>query len=146
MNHYKTYFEYKNYIFEIICNEDTLLSLNITDEKKNENSNKICEKVKKQLKEYFNKERKKFDLKYNLNRDVDKELIKIPYGKTYTYTKVAKNLNKEKAVRSVASLIGKNNILIVVPCHRVISKSGKLSGYKGGLDLKEELLNLESSI
>lgn len=71
-------------------------------------------------------------------------LQKIPYGETRTYTEIAEKLGKPSAVRAVASAIGANPVLIVVPCHRVIGKNGKLSGYRGGIPMKKKLLAIES--
>ncbi|WP_026567478.1 methylated-DNA--[protein]-cysteine S-methyltransferase [Bacillus sp. UNC41MFS5] len=70
-------------------------------------------------------------------------LNEIPYGCTHTYSEIAEILQKPKSVRAVASAIGANPILITVPCHRVIGKNGKLTGFRGGLEMKEKLLDLE---
>lgn len=67
----------------------------------------------------------------------------IPYGKTYSYTEIADRIQKPTAVRAVASAIAANPILITIPCHRVIGKNGKLTGFRGGLEMKKELLVLE---
>ncbi|EEK99220.1 Methylated-DNA--protein-cysteine methyltransferase [Bacillus cereus BDRD-ST26] len=67
----------------------------------------------------------------------------IPYGKTYSYTEIADRIQKPTAVRAVASAIAANPILIMIPCHRVIGKNGKLTGFRGGLEMKKELLALE---
>lgn len=67
----------------------------------------------------------------------------IPYGKTASYMDVAQNLNKPESVRAVGTAIGRNPVLIVAPCHRIIGKNGALTGYRGGLAMKEQLLKLE---
>lgn len=72
-------------------------------------------------------------------------LQEIPYGQTVSYTEIAERIQRPKSVRAVGTAIGANPVLIIVPCHRVISKSGKLTGYRGGLDMKEQLLRLEKS-
>jgi len=72
-------------------------------------------------------------------------LIDIPYGKTVSYSDIAESIGKPEAVRAVGAAIGANPILITVPCHRVIGKNGKLTGFRGGLDMKEQLLALEFS-
>ncbi|AOV06741.1 methylated-DNA--[protein]-cysteine S-methyltransferase [Sporosarcina ureilytica] len=69
----------------------------------------------------------------------------IPYGDTISYTDVAERLQKPKAVRAVGGAIGANPVLIVVPCHRVMTKDGKLGGFRAGLTMKEQLLKLERS-
>lgn len=72
-----------------------------------------------------------------------KVLQEIPYGQTVSYTDIAHQIQKPNAVRAVGTAIGANPLLITVPCHRVIGKSGKLTGYRGGLDMKEQLLGIE---
>ncbi|MES5956199.1 methylated-DNA--[protein]-cysteine S-methyltransferase [Bacillus fungorum] len=69
----------------------------------------------------------------------------IPYGRTYSYSEIAERMQKPKAVRAVASAIAANPLLITIPCHRVIGKNGKLTGFRGGLEMKKELLILEKS-
>ena len=102
-----------------------------------------------QLDEYFNGTRNSFDLKIDINSSPFNEtvwqaLTKIPYGETTTYSDFANKINKPNAVRAVASAIGKNPLNIVIPCHRVIGKDGQLRGYRGGLEMKQSLLELES--
>lgn len=70
-------------------------------------------------------------------------LCEIPYGQTKSYSDIANDINKPAAVRAVGAAIGANPILITVPCHRVIGKNGSLTGYRGGLEMKTLLLDLE---
>ncbi|MED3549712.1 methylated-DNA--[protein]-cysteine S-methyltransferase [Cytobacillus praedii] len=70
-------------------------------------------------------------------------LCEIPYGQTKSYSDIANDINKPEAVRAVGTAIGANPVLITVPCHRVIGKNGSLTGYRGGLDMKTLLLDLE---
>ncbi|WP_145037927.1 methylated-DNA--[protein]-cysteine S-methyltransferase [Paenibacillus sp. Y412MC10] len=70
-------------------------------------------------------------------------LCQIPYGQTFTYSDIAHQIGKPAAVRAVGAAIGANPLLITVPCHRVIGKSGALTGYRGGLGMKTRLLQLE---
>ncbi|MGB5946657.1 methylated-DNA--[protein]-cysteine S-methyltransferase [Paenisporosarcina sp.] len=72
-----------------------------------------------------------------------KALLEIPYGQTVSYTDIAVRVQKPSAVRAIGTAIGANPVLITVPCHRVIAKSGALAGYRGGLEMKEQLLALE---
>ena len=72
-----------------------------------------------------------------------KYLQKIPRGETVSYTKVAKDIGLPKAVRAVASACGRNNIAILIPCHRVLRGTGELSGYRWGVERKRKLLELE---
>ena len=76
-------------------------------------------------------------------QDVWKALQEIPYGQTVSYTDIAVRLQKPGSVRAVGTAIGANPVLITVPCHRVLAKSGALAGYRGGLEMKEQLLALE---
>lgn len=105
-------------------------------------------RYQKQLDEYFSGERKLFKLPLDqkgtpFQLEVWSALQNIPYGETVTYGDIAKQINKPKAVRAVGTAIGKNPISIVVPCHRVIGKNGKLTGYGNGLPMKKRLLALE---
>ncbi|MDP4097344.1 methylated-DNA--[protein]-cysteine S-methyltransferase [Paenibacillus sp. P96] len=70
-------------------------------------------------------------------------LCDIPYGQTRSYSDIAQRIQKPAAIRAVGSAIGANPILITVPCHRVIGKNGALTGYRGGIDMKTKLLELE---
>ena len=101
-----------------------------------------------QLKEYFCRRRKTFDLPLApkgtaFQQRVWKALLGIPYGQTCSYGQVAQAVGNEKAARAVGMANNKNPIAIVIPCHRVIGAYGKLVGYGGGLDKKAYLLNLE---
>lgn len=71
-------------------------------------------------------------------------LCEIPYGERKTYSDIANSINKPAAVRAVGAAIGANPVLITVPCHRVVGKNGTLTGYRGGLEMKTKLLELES--
>ena len=104
-----------------------------------------------EIEEYLKKERKVFDLPIKLKgtdfqKKVWNELLKIPYGETRSYFDIAKNINKEKALRAVGTAIGKNPLLIVVPCHRVINKNGNLGGFACDLEVKKKLLKIEKII
>jgi len=103
----------------------------------------------KQLDEYFAGERRVFDLPLNIEgtefqKKVWNALLRIEYGKTATYGDIAEVIGQPKAVRAVGGANNKNKIAIIIPCHRVIGKDGSLTGYAGGLNVKEFLLNLES--
>ncbi len=74
-----------------------------------------------------------------------KELLKIPFGQISTYATIAQNIGNTKAVRAVGTAIGANPIVYFIPCHRVISKDGSLGGFRWGLKLKQQMLQLEKN-
>jgi methylated-DNA-[protein]-cysteine S-methyltransferase len=148
----KKYFGYYHSpigILEIICSEDAVLSVMFVDkEMPVEENNIVLEKTVSQLDEYFNGMRKEFDLKISLDgtdfqKKVWNELLNIPYGTTLSYKELAIKIGNEKGVRAVGNANGKNMIWIIVPCHRVIGTNGSLTGYAGGLDRKQWLLEHE---
>jgi methylated-DNA-[protein]-cysteine S-methyltransferase len=101
-----------------------------------------------QLDEYFSGQRKIFNIPLSANGTefqikVWQALTTIPYGQTWSYQDLANAINNPKAVRAVGLANGKNPISIIVPCHRVIGKNGKLTGYAGGVERKAQLLELE---
>ena len=111
---------------------------------------KIVFNVFKQLKEYFNRERKEFDVSLEIigtefQKKVWNELTKIPYGETISYGELANRMGDKNLMRAVAAANGANPIPIIIPCHRVIGADGSLTGYGGGLDVKQKLLELEGS-
>ena len=110
---------------------------------------KILKNCIKQLDEYFDGKRKIFKLPLKqhgtiFQQKVWSQLMQIPYGRTISYIKLAQDLGDVKAIRAAASANGKNNLPIVVPCHRVIGKDGTLTGYGGGLPIKKWLLEHEN--
>ena len=105
----------------------------------------------KQLDEYFLYKRTEFELKIIPNgtefqMKVWKKLQEIPYGKTVSYMDIAMKVGGKDLIRAVGSAIGKNKINIIIPCHRVIGSNGNLTGYTGGLQKKEWLLNFETKV
>lgn len=109
----------------------------------------IFEEVARQLEEYFAGVRRDFDLPLRLTGTefqvrVLKELQRIPYGETTSYSAIAKRIGHPKAMRAVGAANGRNPIPIVIPCHRVVGSRGELTGFGGGLDTKAALLRLEA--
>jgi methylated-DNA-[protein]-cysteine S-methyltransferase len=110
--------------------------------------NEVTEAAVTQLREYFMGERKSFDLKINqdgtdFQKQVWQVLPNVPYGETITYSEIAEKLGNSKAVRAVSSAIAKNNLAIIVPCHRVVSKDGSANSYAWGSERKKALLSFE---
>jgi len=79
----------------------------------------------------------------NFQKRVWQELMKVPYGESMTYGEIARAIGSPKAARAVGNANNKNKLPIIIPCHRIISSSGKLTGYAGGLDRKRWLINHE---
>jgi len=103
--------------------------------------------IVKQLCEYFEGKRKKFDVRFELKgtdfqMKVWEELLNVPYGFTVTYKELAKRIGNPNASRAVGNALAKNPLPILVPCHRVVAKRG-LGGFGGGLKWKEFLLKIE---
>ncbi|MDR1167528.1 MAG: methylated-DNA--[protein]-cysteine S-methyltransferase [Heliobacteriaceae bacterium] len=110
----------------------------------------LIKKAGIQLAEYFEGKRKSFDLPLNpsgtdFQKKVWRLLCKIPYGKTASYKETAAAAGNPNASRAVGGANNKNPIMIVIPCHRVIGSNGALTGYAGGLDMKQKLLDLEKN-
>jgi methylated-DNA-[protein]-cysteine S-methyltransferase len=104
--------------------------------------------ARRQLAAYFAGERRDFDLSLAprgtpFQRAVWQAVRRIPYGRTATYGEIARRIRKQTAFRAVGAANGANPLPIVIPCHRVIGSNGRLTGYSGGLHLKEALLALE---
>ena len=112
-------------------------------------SSPVSELAAAQLQEYFAGTRNNFTFPLKLSGtpfqiSVWTELAKIPYGETRTYGEIARAIGNEKAVRAVGMACNRNPIWIAIPCHRVVGRNQKLTGYAGGLTMKESLLNLET--
>ncbi|MEW2586346.1 methylated-DNA--[protein]-cysteine S-methyltransferase [Streptomyces virginiae] len=106
--------------------------------------------VVRQLAAYFAGELTEFDLPLRLEgtdfqRSVWDQLVRIPYGETWSYGELAAKLGKPNASRAVGLANGKNPVGIIVPCHRVIGASGSMTGYGGGVERKVQLLAFESA-
>ena len=110
--------------------------------------NSANREIVKQLSEYFEGKRTRFELPLDVEgtefqKSVWKELLRIPYGETRSYGDIAKALGKPAAARAVGMANHNNPVAIVIPCHRVVGQNGSLTGYAGGLHLKEQLLSIE---
>ena len=110
----------------------------------------VLVEAERQLREYFAGRRRSFDLELDFvgtpfQRSVWKALLTIPFGQTRTYGEIAKQVGRPSASRAVGAANGRNPVSIIAPCHRVIGSTGALTGFGGGLDVKEQLLRLEGS-
>ena len=107
--------------------------------------------VRRELDEYFAGTRRVFDLPLDLrvapfHADVLAQLARVPYGQTETYGALAAQAGRPKAARAVGTVMNRNPIPIVLPCHRIVGANGSLTGYAGGLDVKLQLLQLEGAM
>jgi len=113
------------------------------------NSSTLLKDACRQLDEYFEGRRQKFDLALkphgtNFQHSAWESLLRIPYGETRSYLQQAESIRNPKAIRAIGQANSRNPIHIIIPCHRVIGKNGSLIGYAGGLDRKTKLLALEN--
>ena len=137
-------------IIEIVCDKGALVSLKLADRVGiSKKDTTFISGIKHQLDEYFSGKRKNFDIRVSpVGTDFQKlvwlELQKIPYGKTKSYSEIAEMVGSKNAQRAVGSACNKNPIMIIIPCHRVISKNGHMGGFAYGDDIKRELLSIEA--
>jgi methylated-DNA-[protein]-cysteine S-methyltransferase len=151
MKKYRTFYNSKVGILEIESTEKAITKVHFSDKKKIKSDPgipPIIKKCLKQLDEYFEGKRKKFSLDLQLEgtefqKKVWEQLMRIPFGETASYKDVAVAIGNEKAVRAVGGANGRNNIAIIIPCHRVIGADGDLVGFGGGLWRKTWLLDHE---
>jgi methylated-DNA-[protein]-cysteine S-methyltransferase len=137
---------------QIACTDTALYSLHFLKEGAAEEAteeNEIIQQVVQQLNEYFSGKRKLFQIPIvqegtPFQTKIWSLLQEIPYGKTISYRDLSKRFGDVKAIRAVAAANGKNNLAIIVPCHRVIGSDQSLTGYAGGLRRKQWLLAHEA--
>ncbi len=138
-------------ILEFACENDELIYLKLSaDFNQSSKETVFIKNIKLQLEEYFLGKRHCFDIKINpqgtdFQKFVWKELQKIPYGETKSYSDIAEAVGNKNAQRAVGSACNKNPLMIIIPCHRVISKNGEIGGFAYGNSVKQNLLNLEKN-
>jgi len=138
---------------EIIIDDEAVIEINIlrnTPVVRQKSTHPLIKKTCIQLDQYFSGKRQSFDLPLSpkgteFQQSVWKQLREISYGQTISYSQLAKAIGRPKACRAVGSANGKNPIPIIIPCHRVIASNGGLGGYSSGLDIKQQLLTLETN-
>ncbi|MDM5188272.1 methylated-DNA--[protein]-cysteine S-methyltransferase [Bacillus sp. DX4.1] len=145
---YQAYYDSELGCIEITANDEGITSVIFVEERKEENKNPIVEQCITELDEYFQQKRTEFTVPLqavgtSFQKNVWDALYTIPYGKSASYLDIAEQVGNIKAVRAIGGANSRNPISIIVPCHRVIGKSGKLVGYAGGLWRKEWLLKHE---
>ena len=137
-----------------ITYEEKIKKIELVNEIKGEScENELFKLFRDQILEYLSGSRKDFDQLDLLDlegtdfqKSVRKALLKIPYGKTSSYKKIANEIGNSKAVRAVGTAVGKNPFLIIIPCHRIIKSDGSLGGFAYGSEIKRKLLKIEDNI
>lgn len=140
----------------LVASEESLISLDNTpgllyEKAQKAQDNEILNLASVQLEEYFQGKRTTFELPLEANGTPFQQIAwlalrEIPYGEVWSYGKQAEFLNAPKASRAVGGANGKNPIPIIIPCHRVIGSTGKLTGYSGGMEMKIWLLEHEGHL
>ena len=150
MRTYKAYYKSPLGPIEVVGGLDCILEVNFVEDMLPVDPElTFCVKeCLKQIDEYFRGKRKNFFLNLkprgtDFQKSVWRQLEKIPYGKTVSYSQIAGAIGKPNAYRAVGSANGRNPIAVVVPCHRVIGSDGSLTGYGGGLWRKRWLIGFE---
>ena len=141
-------------IIKISEKEGKIIGLVFSDSKKENEIEKETDYIRKtylQLIEYLSGKRKNFDVEIDMigtefQKKVWKELLNIPYGETRSYKDIATAIGNKKACRAVGNANNKNPIAIIVTCHRVVGSNGGMTGYAGGIDIKEKLLKIENNL
>ena len=111
----------------------------------------ILKQAARELNEYLAGRRTDFSVPLafdgtEFQREIWKQIARIPFGKTISYTELAQRVGAPKATRAAGTATGRNPLGVIIPCHRVVGKDGGLGGYAGGLDRKKSLLNIEASV
>ena len=137
----------------ILCDKNRVVRIRFirAEERVKRSSSPFSKKVAKEIREYLSGRRKEFTVEFHIDgseftKKVLRTVHKIPYGETRSYSDIAKAIGVSKGARAVGRVMATNPIPIIVPCHRVVNKDGKLGGYSGGIDVKAFLLNLERNV
>ena len=135
--------------WEICASERGIMGVSAQCSDRPLQENSVSRQAARELQAYFAGQRTTFNVPLDLNgtpfqRAVWQILLQIPYGNSLSYGQVAEQLGKPKAVRAVGQAIGRNPCLVLVPCHRVLGKDRRLTGFSAGLELKKALLVLEN--
>ena len=143
-------------IVEIVGTERAILSILFSEKVEVDypigpDSPSVIVDCQRQLEEYFKGERMEFNIPFEstgtpFQQKVWSALTEVPYAETVSYGAIAKAVGSDKAVRAVGNANSKNKLTIVVPCHRIIGSTGKLTGYAGTLTRKEWLLQHEKEV
>ena len=151
-----TYYHSPVGLLKIVGTEDYISEVSFFDkvqktESRKKNLPPLMIQCIEELIQYFHGQLRQFDVPINqpgtsFQKEVWNELMTIPFGKTISYLELARRTGDTKATRAVANANGRNNVAIIVPCHRVIGANKELVGYAGGLPKKKWLLELEAKV
>lgn len=138
----------KPFSYKIIEINGKISQIVLGEKGNNKNYSRLGKECTTQIEEYLSGKRKKFKVPLlihgtDFQKKVWKEMAKIPYGKTVSYKKLACRMGNPLAYRAVANACGANKIPIIIPCHRVVSSNG-FGGYSAGIEIKKELIKIES--
>ncbi|MCW3073933.1 MAG: methylated-DNA--[protein]-cysteine S-methyltransferase [Flaviaesturariibacter sp.] len=141
-------------VLKIVATDDAIAAIVFTEEGAEaaaSETSPVLQQCITQLDEYFSGTRRTFDFPIGqagtaFQQKVWEGLLAIPYGRTVSYLALSKTLGDAKAIRAVGTANGRNNLAIVVPCHRVIGSNQSLTGYAGGLWRKQWLLEHEAKV
>ncbi len=143
------YYDFKFGILKIGYTDTKIVYLKRCKKIEGENEKSaLSDEVFEQVIQYLDGKRTSFDFDYELygtefQKKVWESLCRIPYGETRTYKQVAEDVGSPKACRAVGLANNRNPVTIVIPCHRVIGSDGSLTGYAGGIEMKQALLEIE---
>lgn len=145
------FYEINGHVFEVVLEDDAVVLIKPAERVAQfAELSSLQTKVKSELDEYFQGKRKKFALNFEFStgsefdQAVWQELLKIEYGKTVSYSEIARKIGKPSAARAAGNAVGRNPIPIIIPCHRVVSSDGSIGGFSLGVELKTFLLEHEA--
>ena len=135
-------------LLEIKADEEAVIGIRLTEEEELYRPNGITEEAIRQLEEYFNGERKAFDVPLKITgtdfqKRVYNALLKVPYGSTVSYKDLTIMAGNRRGYQATGQAMHVNKIMIMVPCHRVISNDGSIGGYGQHIEVKKYLLRME---
>ncbi|MBQ4252950.1 MAG: methylated-DNA--[Erysipelotrichaceae bacterium] len=151
MSRYEGYVEFELGCLKLEADEQHLLAVSYCGQKGEERPNAIIRKARKQLKEYFAGQRRKFSLPLlitgtDFQQRIYEALAQVPYGSTVSYRDLTYLAGNRRGFQATGQAVHNNRYMIIIPCHRVINHDGSLGGYGGREDIKRYLLQLEGTV
>ncbi len=151
MSRFEGYVEFELGCLKLEADDQYLLTVSYCDQKGTERPNAIIRKARKQLREYFAGQRRKFSLPLlitgtDFQQRIYRAMAQVPYGSTVSYRDLTYMAGNRRGFQATGQAVHNNPFMIVLPCHRVINHDGSLGGYGGREDIKRYLLQLEGTI